>query len=207
MSFYEHFTDRARKVMQLAKVAANQLNHPFIDPIHILMGLYNESDGIASYTLKPYIKSAEELRVAVISMLPIGQEARAFSGDKLPNTPATQEVIQNAINESKRLGSKHIGTEHLLLGILTTTDPHVDTGLRLLKALAVDIDTLHKRILCLIGPVTILPVEKITENTYLITIPDGELNGMERLIKTLEELESTDEYKITSVIVTLRKLE
>ncbi len=113
---YERFTDRARKVMQLANQIAQSYNYEQIDTIHILRGLLKEGSGTASYLAK-YLN---------VDWYKLDQEACKYIDTKpdmvimgkLPQTPKAKEVIEYAIKEARSLNHNYVGTEHLLLGIL-----------------------------------------------------------------------------------------
>src|SRR5207244_2474403 len=66
---YERFTDRARKVMQLANQEAQRLNHEYIGTEHILLGLVKEGSGVAAKVLKNLGLRLEDVREEVLNLL------------------------------------------------------------------------------------------------------------------------------------------
>lgn len=117
---YERFTDRARKVMQLADQEAQRLNHEYIGTEHILLGLIKEGSGVAAAAVKNLGVRPSQVYKAVEELAP-KQPERVDTG-KLPQTVATKAAIQHAMFRAKQLDHNYVGTEHLLLGLLCQTN-------------------------------------------------------------------------------------
>jgi ATP-dependent Clp protease ATP-binding subunit ClpC len=117
---YERFTDRSRKVMQLANQEAQQLNHEFIGTEHILLGLLKEEGGVAGHVLRNMGLNPALCRTECLKLVQPGPDMVTTS--KLPQTPRTKQVIENAILEARNLNHSHVGTEHLLLGLLSHSE-------------------------------------------------------------------------------------
>lgn len=113
---YERFTDRGRKVMQLANREAQRFNHEYIGTEHILLGLVKEGSGVAAQVLKNLDIDLSKIRLEVEKIVQSGPDA--VSMGKLPLTPRAKKVIEYAIEEARALNHSHVGTEHLLLGLL-----------------------------------------------------------------------------------------
>src|SRR5207248_1392768 len=113
---YERFTDRARKVMQLANQEAQRLNHEYIGTEHILLGLAKEGSGVAANVLKNLDTDLGKIRLEVEKIVRSGP-AVSLPG-KLPQTPKAKKVIEYAVEEARNLGHNYVGTEHLLLALL-----------------------------------------------------------------------------------------
>lgn len=113
---YEHFTDRARKVIQLANQEAHHLGHEYVGTEHLLLGLIKEGQGVAATVLKNSNLSLRTLRGEVEKLVQRGGE-RVVMG-RLPQTPRAKKVLEDAIQEADRLNHNYVGTEHLLLGML-----------------------------------------------------------------------------------------
>jgi hypothetical protein len=114
---YERFTDRCRKVMQLANEAAQNFNHEYIGTEHLLLGLIAEGSGVAANVLKNLDLDLRKVRLEVERIIQRGPDPVPMES-RLPQTPGVKKVIEYAMAESKALGHKYIGTEHLLLGLL-----------------------------------------------------------------------------------------
>jgi ATP-dependent Clp protease ATP-binding subunit ClpA len=113
---YERFTDRARKVMQLANQEAQRFNHEYIGTEHILLGLVKEGLGVAANVLHNLGVNLDKARLKVEKIVQSGP-AMVTMG-KLPQTPRAKKVIEYSIEEARNLNHNYVGTEHLLLGLL-----------------------------------------------------------------------------------------
>lgn len=113
---YEHFTDRSRKVMQLANQEAQRFNHEYIGTEHILVGLVKEGSGVAANVLKNLDANLRKIRLEVEKIVKPGSDMVTMS--KLPHAPQTDKAIEYAIEEAHNLNDSYVGTEHLLLGLL-----------------------------------------------------------------------------------------
>jgi len=113
---YEHFTDRARKVMQLANQEAQRLNHEYVGTEHILLGLIKERFGVAANVLKNLGVDLPKTRREAEKLVPSGPKIVTMG--RLPQTPRAKKVLMYAIEESRNLNHDYVGTEHILLGLL-----------------------------------------------------------------------------------------
>src|SRR5476651_2012298 len=113
---YERFTDRARKVMQLANQEAQRFNHEYIGTEHILLGLIKEGSGVAANVLKNLEIDLRKIRLEVEKIVQTGPDMVTMG--KLPQTPRAKKVIEYSIEEARNLNHNYVGTEHLLLGLL-----------------------------------------------------------------------------------------
>jgi len=112
----DKFTDRARKVMQLATQEAQRFNHEYIGTEHILLGLIAENSGVAANVLKNLDIDLYRVRSEIELIVQAGPDMVSIG--RLPQTPRAKKVIEFAIEESRKLGHEYVGTEHLLLGLL-----------------------------------------------------------------------------------------
>jgi hypothetical protein len=131
---FDKFTDRARKVLTYAQDESQRFNHNYIGTEHLLLGLIREGDGVAALALENMGVELSKVRAAVEST--IGRGDRPVSGE-IGLTPRAKRVIELAIDESRRLDHDHIGTEHLLLGIVGVGEG-IATGV--LESLGVSLD-------------------------------------------------------------------
>lgn len=112
---FHRFTERARKVMQLAQEEAQRFQHNYIGTEHLLLGLVREGEGVAAKVLKSFDVDLEKVRRAVEQIIKRGD--RPVFGE-VGFTPRAKKVIELAVDEARRLNHHYIGTEHLLLGLL-----------------------------------------------------------------------------------------
>ncbi|MBI5369544.1 MAG: ATP-dependent Clp protease ATP-binding subunit [Planctomycetes bacterium] len=113
---FDKFTDRARKVMSIARQEAQRFNHEYIGTEHILLGLVQEGSGIAAKVLKNLDVDLKKIRQEVEKLIPHGPPTVTMG--QLPFTPRAKRVLELAQEEANNLGHDYIGTEHLLLGLL-----------------------------------------------------------------------------------------
>ena len=116
MAMFNRFTERARKVILLAKEEAKRFNHDYIGTEHILLGLVREGEGVAAAVLASFGLTPDKIRIEVEKLVQPGPTT-VISGD-LPFTPKAKKVMELATEEARALGHNYIGTEHLLLGLI-----------------------------------------------------------------------------------------
>jgi ATP-dependent Clp protease ATP-binding subunit ClpC len=113
---FDRFSDRARKVMGYAKREAQRLGHDYIGTEHILLGLLRETNGVASRVMENLKVNLDVARDKIEKLAkPVGKGVQT---DNLRFTTETKRVLEHSITISKEMASTHIGTEHLLLGLL-----------------------------------------------------------------------------------------
>ena len=144
---YERFTDRARKVMQLANQEAQRFNHEYIGTEHILLGLVKEGSGVAANVLKNLDVDLRKIRLEVEKLVQSGPEMVTMG--RLPQTPRAKKVIEYSMEEARNLNHNYVGTEHILLGLLREGD---GVAARVLKNLDVDIEQTRQEILKELDP-------------------------------------------------------
>jgi ATP-dependent Clp protease ATP-binding subunit ClpC len=113
---YERFTDRARKVMQLANQEAQRFNHEYIGTEHILLGLIKEKAEIATKVLIDLGIDPDEIRDEIEKIIQPGPETE-YRGN-LSLTPRSKKVVQCAADEAQLLNQTEVSPEHLLLGMI-----------------------------------------------------------------------------------------
>lgn len=110
----ERFTQRARRVLSLAHQEAERMRHNYIGTEHLLLGLIEEDGGVAGRVLRELGLEPERVQEMVERLTGIGQ----YRGGKLDLSSGTQQVLEFAVEEARRMGHHYIGTEHLLLGLV-----------------------------------------------------------------------------------------
>src|SRR3989339_1305129 len=142
----ERFTERARKVILLAKEEAKRFNHDYIGTEHILLGLVREGEGVAAAVLASFGLSPEKIRLEVEKLVQPGPST-VISGD-IPFTPKAKKVIELAMDEARRLGHNYIGTEHLLLGLIKEGE---GVASHVLMNVGLDLNKLRAEVIKLLG--------------------------------------------------------
>jgi ATP-dependent Clp protease ATP-binding subunit ClpC len=110
----ERFTQRARRVLSLAHQEAERMRHNYIGTEHLLMGLIREEGGVAGRVLRELGLEPGRVQEMVERMTGTG----ICRGGKLELSPGTQQVLEHAVEEARRMGHHYIGTEHILLGLV-----------------------------------------------------------------------------------------
>src|SRR6059036_1976516 len=112
-----NFTDRVRKVLQMAREEAARLHHEYVGTEHILLGLIREGEGVAAAVLTNLNVDLEEIQQKIEETVKKGKAAAA-AGPDLPYTSRAKKVLELAMSEARELSHSYVGTEHLLLGLL-----------------------------------------------------------------------------------------
>lgn len=134
---YERFTDRSRKVMQLANQEALRFNHEYIAPEHILLGLIKEGSGVGANILKNLDQDLRKIRLELEKLMDSGADMIIMG--RLPQTPYCKMVIEFAMDEARRCNNNFVGTEHLLLGLLRIED-HKLPVVQLFKSMGITLE-------------------------------------------------------------------
>lgn len=143
---YERFTDRARKVMQLANQEAQRFNHEYIGTEHILLGLVKEGSGVAANVLKNLDVDLRKIRIEVEKIVQTGPDMVTMG--KLPQTPRAKKVIEYGMDEARNLNHNYVGTEHLLLGLLREQE---GVAAQVLMNLGLKLEDVRDEVLNLLG--------------------------------------------------------
>src|SRR5919204_483250 len=113
---FERYTEKARRVIFFARYEASQFGAPAIEPEHLLLGLMREDKSLTARFLARAQTSLEAIRKEIEGRAPLRE--KISTSVELPLAPETKRVLAYAHEESDRLQHRHIGTEHLLLGLL-----------------------------------------------------------------------------------------
>src|SRR5213594_4647838 len=112
---FERYTEKARRVIFFARYEASQFGSPYIETEHLLLGLLREDKALTNRFLRSHA-SVESIRKQIEGHT-TAREKASTSVD-LPLSNECKRVLAYAAEEAERLSHKHIGTEHLLLGLL-----------------------------------------------------------------------------------------
>ncbi|MCF7872778.1 MAG: ATP-dependent Clp protease ATP-binding subunit [Candidatus Omnitrophica bacterium] len=143
---FNRFTERARKVLVLAKEESRRFNHDYIGTEHILLGLIREGEGVACAVLQNIGMDLGRLRAEIEKLMSPGAAASVL-GD-IPFTPRAKKALELATEEARSLGHNYIGTEHILLGLLREEE---GIASQVLFSLGVDIKKARNEISALLG--------------------------------------------------------
>lgn len=134
------FTNSAQNVLEIAKEIAIELGHNYIGTEHILYGLTEEENGVASKVLENQNINSENVLDEIENLIGRDEERTITS---LGFTPRTKRVLENAFLEARKLDSDYIGTEHILIGIMREAD---SIAVRILLDLGINPQKLYNEI-------------------------------------------------------------
>src|SRR5919109_4351000 len=146
MGPFDRFNDRAKRVLALAQDEAIRFNHNYIGTEHLLLGLVREGEGVAARVLDSLGVELSKVRTAVEFI--IGRGDSTTSPSEITLSPRTKKVIELAIDEARRLGHAHVGTEHLLLGLARESGTLAN---QVLESLGVTLDAVRNQLTATIG--------------------------------------------------------
>jgi Clp amino terminal domain, pathogenicity island component/SnoaL-like domain len=137
---FERYSERARRVIFFARYYASQYGSPYIETEHLLLGLIQE-DHKALKVLLPNLPDMERVRTKIESQIKLRE--RISTSIEVPLTKDSKRVLNIAAEEAEKLGHRHVGTEHFLLGLL-----RVEEGLaaKILREQQVDLIQLREKI-------------------------------------------------------------
>lgn len=154
MKYIERFTERAKNALCLAYDSACELGHGYIGTEHILLGLDREHGGAAAFTLNKHGLSEQQLCSCVVEL--VGQGVPG-TRPALGFSPRAKRLIELAVNEATRTRRRFVGTDHLLLGILSLRSSN---GAQVISSAGGNISRLYSEISGSFGSHAPLPPEQ-----------------------------------------------
>jgi ATP-dependent Clp protease ATP-binding subunit ClpC len=133
-------------VLALAQDEAIRFNHNYIGTEHLLLGLVREGEGVAARVLDSLGVELSKVRTAVEFI--IGRGDSTTSPSEITLSPRTKKVIELAIDEARKLGHSHVGTEHLLLGLVREGEG-IASGV--LESLGVSLEKVRHQVIATLG--------------------------------------------------------
>ncbi|MFT5081374.1 MAG: ATP-dependent Clp protease ATP-binding subunit ClpC [Planctomycetota bacterium] len=143
---FDRFTDRAKKVMNLARQEAQRFNHEYLGTEHVLLGLVQEGSGVAANVLKNMGVDLNRIRAEVEKLVKSGPSMVTMG--QLPFTPRAKKVLELSMEEAQNLGHNYIGTEHLLLGLIKENE---GIAAKVLTNLGVKLEDVREEVLEFLG--------------------------------------------------------
>lgn len=170
---YERFTDRARKVMQLANQEAQRRNAEQIEPGDLLVGIVKEGSGVGCHVLKSL-----GVQEPISLLKPVRDQMSVFPDcvtmGRLPHTTGMKAVIDLSIALSKDLNHNYVGTEHLLLGLMHVSSP----ALYVLRDLGLTAAIVQEEIVSTLGKVEGKPIIMKPGTTFSPFFSRGRLDAI-----------------------------
>jgi ATP-dependent Clp protease ATP-binding subunit ClpC len=138
----DSFTNRARRVMQLATHEARCINCEYVGTEHVLLGILKEGSSIAVNVLKSHAVDIRQVRHSIDRITGAAGDVGAIH--ELPLAPSVQRVISHSVEEARDLNHDRADAEHLLLGLL---HDHETVAVQVLINLGVEPDRLRDELL------------------------------------------------------------
>lgn len=120
---YDRFSDSGRTLMGAAREEAQRLKHDTIGPEHLLLAITDKPEDKAARLLQAFDVDLSKLHHELESE--VGEGTASPDTTMIPFTPSAKRVLENTLDEAKRLGHSNIRSEHLLLGLLREEHGHV----------------------------------------------------------------------------------
>ncbi len=133
---FSGFTEKANESLNQAIISASQMGHTYVGSEHLLLGLLRIGSGVAASTLAKYDVTADKVEQLIRKNIGTGT-ATKLSPDYF--TPRAKRVIEVAMQMAGGMGKKYVGTEHILIGILSEQD---NFAIRFLKELGADVSNI-----------------------------------------------------------------
>lgn len=146
---FNRFTERARRVIMLAREEALRLGHDYVGTEHILLGIIKEGSGIAAQALQNLNVDFEQVRMEVEKLVPPSGDTTVRG--EIPFTARAKKVLDIAVDVARSFGHNFIATEHLLLGLALEEE---GVAANVLMGLGLDVEKIKTAILELIGETT-----------------------------------------------------
>lgn len=113
---WQFFTERGKRVIQLAHHEALKMGHPMVEPEHLLLGLLQEGGGVACQALVELGVVPDQLCAHIREIM--GHSQPTSRPIDLPLSPRLRKVLELSMIEARKMGVNYVDTEHILLGIL-----------------------------------------------------------------------------------------
>jgi ATP-dependent Clp protease ATP-binding subunit ClpB len=167
------FTEKAQAAVLGAQQLAEQMNHPQLEPEHLLLTLTEQPEGIVPELLRKMNANPQELAQAVRASL--GKLPTAYGGASPTPSPRLRNVFNTAQAEAERLKDEYVSTEHLLIGMVSETG-RAD-AVRLLQERGITKDRVFEAL------TTVRGSQRVTDQN-----PEGKYQALERYGRDLTEL-------------------
>ena len=118
---FKGFTQKANNTLNLAITCAQDLGHTYVGTEHLLLGLVKEGSSVASVVLSECGLCDSELESLILETVGKGSKTLLTPDDF---TPRTKRVMQMAVVNSARMGHNYVGTEHLLISLISENDSY-----------------------------------------------------------------------------------
>lgn len=140
----QRFTDGAQRALAIAQEKAKEFGHDYVGTEHLLLGLLEEKNSVAAKALHKLGLQDKEAEKAVLDA--VGRSSN--HGDTLYMTPRTKRVLELAVDSANRMQHSYVGSEHILLGILSDGG---GVAVAVLQAFGIRAEDIVKEIQAMVG--------------------------------------------------------
>ena len=166
---FEKFTEGAIKVIMLSQEEARRMGHNFVGTEQLLLGVVGQRQGLGAKALRSLGITLKKARREVENYIGRGT---GFVVSEIPFTPRAKRVLEMAVQEGKDIGQNYVGTEHILLALISEED---GVAIRTIEKLDVDVILLRNKTLNLIKENQEEILRPLTESEKRILDRDGDL--------------------------------
>lgn len=142
----KRFTENAQKIILIAQEEAKRLNHDYVGTEHILLGLSAIEGTVSNKILSNLGVTFRKVRQEIEKMVGVGDTIMLLG--EIPFTPRAKKVLEFSVEESQMLGTEHIGTEHILLGLIREEEGMAG---KILENLGLNLDLVREAVLNFLG--------------------------------------------------------
>jgi ATP-dependent Clp protease ATP-binding subunit ClpC len=142
---FERFTERARRVIILARGEAEKYQHEYLGTEHLLLGILREGSGVAISVLQNMGVNLKQLEAELVTKLPPTENVLTLG--EIPFSPRAKKVLELSVEEARLLGQNYIGTEHLLLGLMKGDN---GSAAQVMKSFGISLSMIRKETISLL---------------------------------------------------------
>jgi len=142
----KRFTENAQKIILIAQEEAKRLNHDYVGTEHILLGLSAIEGTVSNKILSNLGVTFRKVRQEIEKMVGVGDTIMLLG--EIPFTPRAKKVLEFSVEESQMLGNEHIGTEHILLGLIREEE---GMACKILENLGLNLGLVRDTVLSFLG--------------------------------------------------------
>ena len=143
---FSRFTERAKRVVIMAKEEATRMNHPQVGTEHILLGLLRVGSGVALAVIEKLGIDSKKIRVEIEKKTQTGSPTLILG--EMPLTPQAKRVLEIALEEAAALGHNYVGTEHIFLGLIREKE---GIAAQVLEQMGLNLEKVRAEIMGLLG--------------------------------------------------------
>ena len=173
---FNGFTSKANEALNQAISSAEQLGHTYVGSEHLLLGLLKIGSGVAASVLNRNGVTAEKVEELIRATIGCGTPTR-LSPDYF--TPRAKRVIETAMAGCSNMGKKYVGTEHLLIGILSEGDNY---AIRFINEIGADTSAITSEALSASG---INPEDSVGKSDKSASKSDGNVPTLSKFGRDL----------------------